>query len=428
MKHNLRALAHFFLLPDVEKAVESGARDDFAFMPDGGGNSENIDEITGIIAVLAECGRTVENENQALFELYETLILSGHPIPDGSGRRCCVRVIAGADRVHHARAQHLMEVCIQQGLLSWGNSQWAQDTCEDEAHQKNRYVDLSSSSNELFAQAAKSAARAGNLGMLELLARNIPSEVKGERSIWVDDSCPISAAAEGGHIDCIQYFLNIASEDEWMDYQPSVLMYIPLMHHAAIGGHMHAVKWLISQGFDINKGRERGSLGIIENALIYAKEASIPLELIEMGAHINNTSPNSIPLHVSIHRNRADVFKVLIEKGADVEAIDATGRQPFLYAAQMGHAHFLTPLSLAGANIDAADKKGDTALHWACRRDLSEVYETLKTLGVNTSLRNHNGETALDVANGATRSAIERDTQETLTPQVHRKNSARARL
>lgn len=433
---HLETLANFFLLPDVEQCVKAGVRCEEAFVFYGG-NSNPLDggplddEVKGMIAVLSQFGRNPENEIEALFELYETLILAGHPIPDGARRRCCVRVIAGVGEKYRSRAIDLMKVCIPQGILSWENSDWARARRDQKRQEKkpNPFEDpYFLAENSLFASAATYAVRAGNLDMLKLLNRNMPPTTKFGLSAWTNDENPMTAAAEGGHIEIMQYLLKMATAKEWAEIKTPHYIRTPFIWDAVIGGHIGAVKWMMTQGFDLNEESEQKDCGIIEQCLVYGKDPKMPLQLIELGASINPPRSDFSPLHVAILKDREDVFNVLMKAGADIHALDLNGQTPFFRAASMGKALFASALAHAGADIDAKNKQGETALHVACSRDNIEIFELLKSLGADMHIKDEKGQTPFDVSKGATRAAIERDMHDAMTPEVQPKSIKRARL
>ena len=100
--------------------------------------------------------------------------------------------------------------------------------------------------------------------------------------------------------------------------------------------------------------------------------------------------------------------KLLLARGADIDAIDAKGNTALIHAATDGARLSTVKLLLkAGADTNVANENGDTALHAAA--DFEDgVPHTTKILlenGANVRAVNKKGETPLDLANAQLKSA-----------------------
>jgi palmitoyltransferase ZDHHC13/17 len=72
------------------------------------------------------------------------------------------------------------------------------------------------------------------------------------------------------------------------------------------------------------------------------------------------------PLHWACTEASIPHVALLLTKGhADIEAKDSSGCTPLLIAAQYGQVEVVAFLLQKGAQLLAVDKSGDTALHWA---------------------------------------------------------------
>ena len=68
------------------------------------------------------------------------------------------------------------------------------------------------------------------------------------------------------------------------------------------------------------------------------------------------------PLHLAAAQGRAQVVRLLIEAGADVNARAPGGMTPLFHAAALGHTEALLALVAAGADLEAAADVGPTAM------------------------------------------------------------------
>ncbi len=78
------------------------------------------------------------------------------------------------------------------------------------------------------------------------------------------------------------------------------------------------------------------------------------------------------------------VVSFLLEQGADVDAVDATGATAMIAAAARGQLAVLHHLHEAGAKLDLATENGRTALAWALGNDQEEAAIALRNMGATT--------------------------------------------
>lgn len=82
-------------------------------------------------------------------------------------------------------------------------------------------------------------------------------------------------------------------------------------------------------------------------------------------------------LHQAIKNGNIDEAKSLIEKGANVNAMDKDGYTPLHLASINGHTEVVKYLFENGANVNAKNSNGNTPLHYASMNGYKEVVELL---------------------------------------------------
>ena len=155
------------------------------------------------------------------------------------------------------------------------------------------------------------------------------------------------------------------------------------------------VEVLLAKGFDPNSPSEKGV-----PALIYALQSEAPNSALVLAkfhaTQVNvQSSAGETPLMLAAINNYAEVAKVLIERGADV---NREGWTPLHYAATRGHRDMVRLLLENEAYIDAEAPNGNTPLMMATRYAQPLAVKLLLEEGADPTLVNHANESALDMA------------------------------
>jgi hypothetical protein len=127
--------------------------------------------------------------------------------------------------------------------------------------------------------------------------------------------------------------------------------------------------------------------------------------LLERGANVNAVDDNGRTLlHVAVEYAHRDIVALLIRSGANVDAVDNYGWTPLHVAVEYAHRDIVALLLRSGANVDAVDNNGWTPLHWAAHDGHRDIVALLLRSGANVSIRNQSGRTARN--HGANRNSI----------------------
>jgi ankyrin repeat protein len=125
------------------------------------------------------------------------------------------------------------------------------------------------------------------------------------------------------------------------------------LHQAASTGSLTVAKLLIDHGADLNA---HGNWGTILRTIVY-RQGNSCVEMVKLllksGAALQPFSYGNTELHLAALQGSTDLVRVLVEGGADVNAVNEYGHTPLFYAARHGHRATAEALMTAGAKASA---------------------------------------------------------------------------
>lgn len=102
-------------------------------------------------------------------------------------------------------------------------------------------------------------------------------------------------------------------------------------------------------------------------------------------------SPLPLALHAASLAGHAACGQLLLQHGADVDAVDQNGHTPLFRACERGHTEAVVVLLNAGAAVDLLDSGGRSCLHWAASGGLSVICSSLLRQGLPVDGGDHSG-------------------------------------
>ncbi|KAF3927190.1 Ankyrin-3 [Dactylellina cionopaga] len=233
-----------------------------------------------------------------------------------------------------------------------------------------------------------------------------------------DDRTPLSHAAMNGHLDAVRLLIEADLETKHARTAMSL---------AALNGHEAIVRLLLEKGVDFDW--ESDSYRPLNTAAARGHQAIVRL-LLDRGASICDKGDDRLgkntALNLAVCAERTDVVKLLLERGTSTEA-KGDGNQPIWkplgwdnrrfsewgllkavcdltvlhIAVYCGHEAIARLLLENGADINAKNEYDWTALHWAASSDSDENKEIIALLletGINLDEKAYDGMTALQMA------------------------------
>ena len=176
------------------------------------------------------------------------------------------------------------------------------------------------------------------------------------------------------------------------------------IHFAASAGNLECLQYLYEK--DNNQINRLNNLG--HTPFIYALskgQTSIIIYLLSKDIDLNFNIVSylgfqTFPLHIVAQEGHVEVVKLLLEKGANIEAINNQGFTPLWIAAYKGHTEIVKVLIAAGADKETKteDEAKSTPLLIAVQEGHTEIVKVLIAAGVDIGAINNQGFTPLLIA------------------------------
>ncbi|KAL7795469.1 ankyrin repeat-containing domain protein [Trichoderma afarasin] len=263
-----------------------------------------------------------------------------------------------------------------------------------------------------------------------LLEKGASADVRGR-----DGTAPIHCAADGGHLNMIEILLEFRANVDILDGSGSTALHI-----AALKGSAEVFRLLCSQGRIIRDKQGRTAIHIAAMVGFTAAieywdhdvdckdyDDKTPLHFaVEFGhrdfvqkllglsqVNINATSAEEkcTALHIACGKGHDEIVGILLDKGADIEAVNARGETPLLDAIRNQRQSTIKLLTARGAKLATAlkvAKEGKevnygegtwegTPLHWASDGN-NPMIRHLINLGAKINATDIRGRTPLHYA------------------------------
>ncbi|KAF5281783.1 hypothetical protein FQR65_LT14530 [Abscondita terminalis] len=238
-----------------------------------------------------------------------------------------------------------------------------------------------------------------------------------------DGDTPLLIALKNSHVTCVKTLLSLGADASICDKNGSTCLHLSLVQHLDILHQFLAVidvncvdsegntpllislrhsssivtRFLLDFGADIFATNKSG-LSSLHYAAKTCSEVFLT-EFIARGADVNQkTKSGDTPLLIHLMENsRRSVVKILIDTGADVNAVCvATGNSCLHYAVDNRDDDVIGDLVRAGAVVNMQNRNGETPLHSAIRFGSISLVRLLLGSGADPNIADRiNGSTCL---------------------------------
>ena len=208
-------------------------------------------------------------------------------------------------------------------------------------------------------------------------------------------------AASSGHVDLVKLLMSRGADPTKANWYGSAL------HCAAEAGHCESISCLLDSGMDVNLRDDFGRTPL-HCATDKSHLSAIEL-LLDKGADPTVRDHLGITLiHDAAGIGDEKLMRRLLrDKRVDISALTGKKTTALHYAAMEGHANVVRMLLEVGAEIDARRDGGVTALHFAAERGREDVVRLLIEAGANVNAKRDDNATPRYLAAAANHESVQ---------------------
>ena len=180
---------------------------------------------------------------------------------------------------------------------------------------------------------------------------------------------------------------------------------IDLLYCSCMYGKYNIAKLMIDNGANINKQYSNKMTPLLESTLGSKGNDSISELLIRKGANVNSIGAYGgtalrHTIGVAGHRRKVELFKLLIEYGADINYYcnECCNRTPFLYCCGWGTTEMINILLDKKVGINQTDCEGLNGLMYAIKAENTEGVKLLLSTSIDLKHKDKSSLNALDYA------------------------------
>ena len=163
--------------------------------------------------------------------------------------------------------------------------------------------------------------------------------------------------------------------------------------------------WILSPYLIFLLSRPRGNIKLetapspLRNAACKRHVGTVKV-LMDEGANVQAMNARGqSPLHLAAMTDNVEVVRMLVDGGADIDVAEPGNKvRPLHNAAKNGCPHVCEFLLKHGADMDAQTARGDTALHLAAANGHADIVSLLLSFHANHAASNSAGFTAEQIA------------------------------
>jgi ankyrin repeat protein len=258
------------------------------------------------------------------------------------------------------------------------------------------------------------AAQNGDLGQVQaLIARGVPVDARG-----LSDTTALHDAAWSGNVEVAEILVRCGARVDSVDSQGRTPIMVAMsrnhrsivedlvragatvnLHPAAYLGDVGRVRNLIDNGADITT-RDRDGWTPLDYAVLYDHKEVAKL-LLAAAADPNGLADGGVrtrdcvrdALRCALREGYEDMAELLINNNAP-RAIQGGAREtPLYWAAEYGRLRTVKLLLAKGANVNASTREGYKPLGAALGQGYADIVETLIAAGADVNVRDKAGRT-----------------------------------